>query len=191
MRLNLKEVRYLLGATEPGQCPKGQLPEIPIVGRSNVGKSSLINHLLQNRSLARVSSTPGKTRILNFYCIGEQLLLVDLPGYGYAKIPQQEWHQWIAAYFQQRTTIRCVWLLIDSRHPLSSLDQEMLAWLHLHALPVLILLTKSDKSTDADRLARRREIGEGSSQEPLAIIDYSIQNGAGRSKVLQWVQNNL
>ncbi len=181
----------MAGATDPSGCPKGKLPEIPIVGRSNVGKSSLINHLLQNRSLARVSATPGKTRILNFFSIGDQLLLVDLPGYGYAKVPHQEWHEWISAYFTSRTTIRVVWLLIDSRHPLSPLDREMIHWLHTQQLPVVVLLTKADKSSHADRAQRREEVRKESSQEPLAIIDYSIQDGEGRSKLLQWVQQHL
>jgi GTP-binding protein len=124
------------------------LPEVALVGRSNVGKSSLINHLLGSTGLARVSSTPGKTQTINFFAIDQKLAFVDLPGYGYAKVPKQvrnTWAQGLNDYFQNREPLRLILLLIDCRRSLTEEDLKMATWSAHHRKPLLIVFTKSDK----------------------------------------------
>ena len=124
------------------------LLEVALVGRSNVGKSSLINHLLGSSNLARVSSTPGKTQTINFFAIDQKLALVDLPGYGYAKVPKQirnTWAKGLNDYFQNRESLRLILLLIDCRRSLSEEDLAMATWSAHHGKSLLIVFTKSDK----------------------------------------------
>lgn len=124
------------------------LPEIALVGRSNVGKSSLINHLLGSSNLARISSTPGKTQTINFFAIDQQLALVDLPGYGYAKVPKHvrnTWAKGLQDYFESREPLRLILLLIDSRRAPTQEDLAMASWSASHRKPLLVVFTKSDK----------------------------------------------
>ncbi len=131
------------------RSPDGQiLPEIALVGRSNVGKSSLINHLLGSSNLARISSTPGKTQTINFFAIDQSLALVDLPGYGYAKVPKKVrlgWAKGLQEYFEKREALRLILLLIDSRRSPTQEDLAMASWCSHHRKPLLVVFTKSDK----------------------------------------------
>jgi GTP-binding protein len=139
---------YLLSAAKPSQFPPATLPEVAVSGRSNVGKSSLLNLLVGQNNLAKVSKTPGKTRTLNFFDVGSDWRLVDLPGYGYARLSQAETARWgkvIDAYLTERSTLAAVIQLIDSRHDPSRMDLEMIEWLRETQIPVIIALTKVDK----------------------------------------------
>jgi len=148
-RLCLGPVRFVLGAANLGQLPQGDRPEIAFAGRSNVGKSSLINAVLNRKSLARTSAEPGKTRELNYYDLGEgRLWLVDLPGFGYAKVSRQQTAKWIALtrqYLRGRASLRRVFLLIDSRRGFMESDLEIMRELDTAAVNYQIVLTKSDK----------------------------------------------
>jgi len=133
------------------------MPEIAVAGRSNVGKSSLINHLFNHKNLARVSSTPGKTQTLNFFEVDQKLILVDLPGYGYAKRPrevQKKWAQSIDTYFQHRPTLNLILLLIDSRHLPSKNDIAFGEWATHFRKPLLIIFTKSDMLPAQERMKK-------------------------------------
>lgn len=160
------------------------MPEIAIAGRSNVGKSSLINHLFNHKHLARVSSTPGKTQTLNFFDVDEQLILVDLPGYGYAKRGrevQQKWAESIDKYLQNRSNLALILLLIDSRHPPTKDDMAFAKWAtHFHK-PLLIIFTKCDMLSEHERIknteASLKLLGQSDS------IYYSIKDARSR-KVL-------
>jgi GTP-binding protein len=161
--------------------PKGKhLPEIAFVGRSNVGKSSLINHLLKQRNLAKTSSTPGKTQLLNFYLVDEKLLLVDLPGYGYAKAPTKKienWSQSIDAYLNSRSTLRLILILLDSRRDLSNEDFSMIHWAKSNNLAFLVLLTKTDKLSPVEmqsQVAKTRQILQ------CEVIPYTIKTNAAQ-----------
>jgi len=144
------QARFLSSAAELAQAPPDEGFEIAFAGRSNAGKSSAINVLCQQRNLARTSRTPGRTRLLNFFSLTPDRRLVDLPGYGYAKVAEdtkRRWQQLLELYLSQRRCLRGLVLLMDSRHPLKEFDRQMLEWCAQQRLPVHILLTKADKLT--------------------------------------------
>ena len=146
--LSIPAARFVLGAVAAQQFPDDTLAEVAFVGRSNVGKSSLLNCLLNRRNLARVSRTPGRTREINFFLVGERWWFVDLPGYGYASVAQQQrsvWDQLLDNYFGQRRNLRAVILLLDPRRGLTELDQELLTHLDQYGMPALPVATKVDK----------------------------------------------
>lgn len=143
-----RKAEFLTSAAKVSQCPDDNGWEVAFAGRSNAGKSSAINSLTQNHKLARTSKTPGRTQLINFFSVGEQQRIVDLPGYGYAKVPQklkQEWTKQMEAYLQERQSLRGLVLLSDCRHPLQPFDQQMLGWAAEADMPVHMLLTKCDK----------------------------------------------
>jgi GTP-binding protein len=145
---NFKNAKFLLSAPTVRQCPEDIGCEIAFAGRSNAGKSSAINCLTQNRSMARTSKTPGRTQLINHFEIEPGKRLVDLPGYGYAKVPKAvkaKWDRHLAEYLQMRQSLVGLILLMDIRHPLQEFDQQMLNWAAQAGLPVHILLTKADK----------------------------------------------
>ncbi len=139
---------FLTSAAEVSQAPPDEGYEVAFAGRSNAGKSSAINALCQQKSLARTSKTPGRTRLLNFFALDEERRLVDLPGYGYAKVAEsvkQQWQRSLAQYMEERRCLKGLILLVDCRHPLPDFDRQMLAWNVRNGLPTHVLLTKSDK----------------------------------------------
>ncbi|MBZ9566700.1 YihA family ribosome biogenesis GTP-binding protein [Modicisalibacter tunisiensis] len=149
-RLNYQTARFMTSAPTLGQCPADQGREVAFAGRSNAGKSSAINTLSRQKALARTSRTPGRTQLINFFSLAgdEACRLVDLPGYGYAKVPEavkREWQRHLADYLQRRGSLQGVVLLMDVRHPLSEFDEMMLGWADEQDMPVHILLTKADK----------------------------------------------
>ena len=153
-------------AVKPSQYPPGDLPEIAFVGRSNVGKSSLLNYLTGRKKLARVSGSPGKTRTINFYLINDDLRFVDLPGYGYAKVSKQitsEWDKMMADFFDNRKNLKKVVQLVDIRHEPTKLDVEMYDFLRSYGLSGLVCATKADKVSGNER------------QKSFAIIKKKLQ----------------
>ena len=145
---NYRHATFLTSASRLAQCPLDEGWEVAFAGRSNAGKSSAINSLTGNHKLARTSKTPGRTQLINFFTLTEQQRLVDLPGYGFAKVPaavKREWTRTLENYLQHRQSLRGLVLLMDVRHPLQPFDQQMLDWALAAAMPVHILLTKADK----------------------------------------------
>lgn len=145
-----QQATFLQSATTRKTLPPEGGLEIAFAGRSNAGKSSVINRVCAQKALARTSKTPGRTQLINFFRLPDGHFLVDLPGYGYAKVPEAvkaEWQKFIEAYLTQRNTLRGMVLVMDIRHPLTDYDQVMLQWAHSRALPVHILLNKADKLT--------------------------------------------
>ena len=158
-KVPFNQAQFIASAFDTKSFPKmltlggNPMPEIAIVGRSNVGKSSLINNLLRNGNLAKTSSTPGKTRSVNFFSIDEQLGLIDLPGYGYAKVPQamrQQWSEMIDYYLDRRPTLKLILLLIDSRRDPTEEDCALIQWASFHKKPMLLIFTKIDKLKEAE-----------------------------------------
>lgn len=146
--MNFNTVKFLISAQTLQQCPEDTGFEVAFAGRSNAGKSSAINTLTRNKGLARTSKTPGRTQLINYFEIEPEKRLVDLPGYGYAKVPKAikaKWDRNLAEYLQKRSSLIGMVLLMDIRHPLQDYDQQMLNWAAQASLPVHILLTKADK----------------------------------------------
>lgn len=144
----IKKVNFIKSTTNINDCPKPQYPEIALIGRSNVGKSSLINMICNHHKLAKVSETPGKTKTINHFLINENWYLVDLPGYGYAKASKTEkekFQQMIETYLSQRKTLKCTMVLLDSRLPFQNNDKKFIEWLVKKQLPFAVILTKTDK----------------------------------------------
>lgn len=170
----------------PSQLPPARLPEVAMAGRSNVGKSSLINCLLNRRSLARTSSQPGKTRTINFYLANQALYLVDLPGYGYARVSKGEkekWRRLLEGYLAERASLRGVLLVVDSRHPPAAADMQMYQWLQHYQRPLAVVATKVDKLRQRDvkpNLARLE------SAYSAPVIPFSAIKNSGNDQV--WLQ---
>ena len=173
---------FELAAGRSSQLPAGDLPEIVFSGKSNVGKSSLINKLLNRKNLARVSATPGKTATINFYRL-DQARLVDLPGYGYAKVSLAEkkrWAELVEGYFQQERNLALVVQLVDMRHPPTKDDLHMIEFLCDGGFPFLVALTKSDKLNQTERRQRLAALEEAfSDYEVLRLIPFSSVTGEG------------
>lgn len=190
----VKTATYVLTAFKPEQYPNHNLMEISFVGRSNVGKSSLINALVNQKNLARESGTPGKTRGLNFYNINQQLYFVDLPGYGYAKVSKAEkefWGRMIETYLNTRNQLNLIIMLVDIRHTPSSDDQMMYQWIIGQDKPNLVVATKLDKIPRGQiqkRLLDIREtlgLGEGDS-----LIPFSAETKQGRDEIWNKIREN-
>lgn len=146
--MKVTKAEFVISAVGPNQYPDDALPEIALAGRSNVGKSSLINRMIGRKNLARTSSTPGKTQHLNYYRINDGLYFVDVPGYGYAKVSKSQreaWGKMIEKYLMERETLKLVILIVDLRHPPSKDDELMYDWLKAYELPVCVVATKADK----------------------------------------------
>ena len=155
------EARFVAGAATPARIPPGSVAEVALAGRSNVGKSSLLNRLVGRRSLARVSKTPGRTQQINFFAIGDELMLVDLPGYGFAKVPLavvESWRRLVEAYLENRPQLRGVVVLVDSRRGLSDEDRELIDYLGSIEIECCVAATKIDKLKRSERAARIREL---------------------------------
>ena len=155
----LSQAQFMRAAARPADLPPPGPAEIAFAGRSNVGKSSAINALAGRRSLARTSKTPGRTQTINFYRLGDAARLADLPGYGYARVAKSmraQWAELIGAYLRGRSTLAAVVLIMDARHPLTPLDQQLVAWLEGRRL--LVLLSKADKLSRAEQAAVLKEV---------------------------------
>jgi len=144
----IKSAEFVCSNTDISRLPEPKLPEFAFIGRSNVGKSSLINALTRKKGLAKTSQTPGKTRLINHFIVNGDWYLVDLPGYGFAQVSKKdraEWERFIRAYLARRENLQCVFVLIDSRHEPQKIDLEFCRWLGENALPFLLVFTKADK----------------------------------------------
>ncbi|MFQ5988396.1 MAG: ribosome biogenesis GTP-binding protein YihA/YsxC [Candidatus Methylomirabilales bacterium] len=193
--MKVTSAEFVGSATGPRDFPKDRRPEIAFAGRSNVGKSSLLNRLLGRRKLARVSKTPGRTQTINFYRINGAFYFVDLPGYGYARVSEQirrSWAAMVEGYLRGREALRAVVVIVDARHPPTPLDQEMRTWLHAAHIPHLVVLTKVDKVSRTGR-PRIREIAMAAlkMRDPEELILFSAVTGEGERELWQRVAQYL
>ena len=190
--MKVTSAKFIASAATDASIPPGTLPEVAFIGRSNVGKSSLINSLLKVNGLARTSSSPGRTKALNFFLINDDLIFVDLPGYGFAKVSKterQEWGKLIEKYLAQRQSLVLCILIVDARHEPSPLDLQMKSWLEHFGLSFLVVTTKIDKlSANEQRASLTR------AQKALAtdrIISYSAVTGAGAKQLWDEIRASL
>lgn len=183
----IKQAEYIGSFVDFAQLPEDNLPEIALVGRSNVGKSSLVNKVLNRKKLAKSSSTPGKTRTINYYLVNGEWYFVDLPGYGFAKVSKAEkakWAKMIETYLTRRESLRGVIHLIDIRHPPTDNDIMMKDWLMNIELPVLVVATKADKISRGAQSKHLAQIRRGlDMQSGITPIAFSAETGQGVEEV--------
>jgi len=184
--MKIVSAEFVKSAFSLKDCPAGELPEVALAGRSNVGKSSFLNSLVNRKGLARTSNTPGRTRLINYFLINSSFYLVDLPGYGYAKVPvkmKQEWGALIREYLQKRRNLAGVVLLLDIRHQPSELDRQLYQWLQAAEIPFIVVTTKYDKLSKSQAINQirliRKELQLGA-EKPL--VAFSAKTGQGREE---------
>lgn len=190
----IKKAKFLLSQSKFGTFPQQGMQEIAMAGKSNVGKSSLINSLTRNSKLARTSSAPGKTRLINYYEINEDFLLVDLPGYGFAKAPkseQQNWAQMIEGYLTGSQNLKHVFHLVDIRHTPTREDQMMTEYLRHYDIPFSVIATKADKLSKAQRSRSIPVICRTLAVQPWEILTYSSEDLTSRDALLEKIEGIL
>lgn len=192
--MTIKKARFLLSQSAYGSFPQQGMQEIAMAGKSNVGKSSLINSLTCNSKLARTSSEPGKTRLINYYAINEEFLLVDLPGYGFARAPKSEQDRWarmIEGYLTGSQNLRHVFHLVDIRHAPTREDQMMTEYLRHYDIPFTVVATKADKLSKAQRSRSIPVICRTLVVQPWEILTYSSEDLTGREALLEKIESIL
>lgn len=192
--LKIRSVEFVGSVADPEAPVPDDLPQVAFSGRSNVGKSSLINTLLRRtRSrIARVSGEPGKTQTLNFFRVNDDFFLVDLPGYGFAKVPdkvREKWKTLIEGYLSREGRIKGVVHLVDARHDPSPLDRQMLDYLSALKLPTLVVITKVDKLKRSQRKEQLRKIGEVLALDREQVLPFSSKTGEGREELLASIEH--
>ncbi len=190
----IKQARFLISNTDVKKCPEPDRPEYAFIGRSNVGKSSLINMLVGQNSLAKVSVRPGKTQLINHFIIDESWYLVDLPGYGYAKIAlsvKEKFQKLISRYIIDRENLYCLFVLIDIRHKAQLIDIEFITWLGENHIPFAIIFTKADKlgkvAAEKNVAAYSKELSEIWDELPPILVSSS-HNGTGREEIISFIE---
>lgn len=192
--MKILSAEFVKGATKPSEYPLGNFPEVAFAGKSNVGKSSLINTLVSRKSLAKTSARPGKTQMINFFRVNDKISFVDLPGYGYAKVSlqvQKGWKPMVESYLQTRPTIRLVVVILDARRGASAEDLSLLDWLEHHRLPFLMVLTKADKLSQIDRARQKRNLTENPLLAEREYLFFSAATGEGKEELWKKIQETL
>ncbi len=187
----IKQAKFLTSAQNLSQCPNYNLPEITLLGRSNVGKSSFINALTNNSKLAKTSNKPGKTRLINLFGINEQFIIADLPGYGYAKVSKEMQNQWqknLEEYLLKRDTLKLLIQFIDSRHEIQKNDLQMQEWLEYNGLNSIVIATKIDLTPKSKLLPTINNLKKVTKRE---VLPFSINDKRYNEKILNYIENTL
>jgi GTP-binding protein len=193
--MEVKEAQFIVSNTDVAKCPAPDRPEYAFIGRSNVGKSSLINMLANKKTMAKTSGKPGKTRLINHFLINKEWYLVDLPGYGYANVPKAErlkWEKFLKKYILKRENLYCLFVLIDSRHEAQNVDLDFLEWLGISGIPFSIIFTKTDKlrpeELEANLKAYEQKLFETWETMPGYFIS-SAEKGVGKDEILGFIED--
>ena len=193
--MKIKSAEFVVSNSKVDLCPKSSLPEYAFIGRSNVGKSSLINMLTGRKALAKTSAKPGKTQLINHFLINKNWHLVDLPGYGYAQVSKSTkkvFQKFITAYFEKREQMVCAFVLIDSRHKPQAIDMEFMQWLGEHGIPFCIIFTKADKlktkALEKNINNYQAEMLQYWEEMPEFFIT-SASSSIGKDEVLEYIEN--
>ena len=179
----IKSAEFVISAVRPQQYPAEELPEFAFAGRSNVGKSSLINTLVSRRKLVQTSSTPGKTRLINFFRVNDALMFVDLPGYGYARVSEEERRKWrpmIEQYLSRRENLKAVVLILDIRRTPNEEDAQLLNWLARREVAAVLVVTKADKLSKTSQLKQLKIIAGALETDPDELVLFSAKSRLGR-----------
>ncbi|CAN2044597.1 putative GTP-binding protein EngB [Candidatus Magnetomoraceae bacterium gMMP-1] len=190
----IKSTNFVTSAVKPSQYPPANMPEIAFAGRSNVGKSSLINTILNRKRLARTSSTPGRTQLVNFFCINDSVSFVDLPGYGYANVPKKikkEWSVMIETYLKTRKNLEGVVLILDIRRIPKDGDINFIDWLGMYKIPSLLILTKIDKLSKSKQIKQKNIIASTLSIDSENLILFSAKSRQGKDIVWEALDDQL
>ena len=190
----IRSAKFVCSAVTPGQYPPDDLPEVAFAGRSNVGKSSLINKILNRKKLVRTSKTPGRTQLLNFFEINELWRFVDLPGYGYARVPvevQKRWRPMVESYLTTRVNLRGMVWLLDIRREVSKEDLHLWDWLQAKQVPVIIVVTKADKLSKNKRNKQAASIAKSLGRKAQELIQFSATSGEGKDEIWQALRQVL
>ncbi|AGA58675.1 MAG: YihA family ribosome biogenesis GTP-binding protein [Thermobacillus sp.] len=193
--MKIVSTEFVIGAVRHEQLPEDGLPEIALAGRSNVGKSSLINRMIERKNLARTSSQPGKTQQLNFYRVNGSLYFVDFPGYGYAKVSKAQrakWGRFIESYIRERKQLKLQLLIVDLRHPPTEDDRLMYDWLRHFGIPTCVVATKADKVPRTRRERHLRVVRETLGMTPdVPLVMFSSETGEGREELWNIVRQAI
>jgi GTP-binding protein len=190
--MKIKSAEFVTSAVKPAQYPAAEFPEIAFAGRSNVGKSSLINTLVNRKRLVKTSTTPGRTQLINFFIINADLMLVDLPGYGYAKVPaavKKQWGPMIETYLSGRPSLKAVVLLMDLRRTPGIEELAFMDWLQQYGVASVPVLTKADKLSKTEQIKQRKRIAEALERTPESLILFSAKTGLGRETIWRQLEN--
>ncbi|HQP24824.1 MAG TPA: ribosome biogenesis GTP-binding protein YihA/YsxC, partial [Smithellaceae bacterium] len=193
--MKITSAEFIKSAVWPPQYPPATLPEIAFVGRSNVGKSSLMNTLVGRKQLAKTSQTPGRTQLINFFSINKAMSFVDLPGYGFARVPRsvkKDWGDMIETYLRERQNLAMVVFILDLRRDPSDDDLSLLDWLEYYRIPFTVILTKSDKLSNNQAIARKRMIEKllGGKTQQVTML-FSAKTQKGREELWKMIENHL
>lgn len=191
--MKLINAKFVKSATKPQDYPKAPLPEIAVAGRSNVGKSSLLNDLFGTKNLVKTSATPGKTQLINFFSVNDETMFVDLPGYGYAEVPlsvRKKWGPMMEAYFQQREQLKLMLLLLDIRRIPNEDDLQMAEWALHHEIPLVLVITKVDKVKVNEKKANTVKILNAFNIDNLHSIHYSVKSRVGKVELTALLRNH-
>ncbi|MGD0845626.1 MAG: ribosome biogenesis GTP-binding protein YihA/YsxC [Geobacteraceae bacterium] len=190
----IKSTEFIKSAAKPGHYPPADFPEIAFAGRSNVGKSSLINVLVNRKNLVRTSSTPGRTQLINFFAVNGQFSLVDLPGYGYARVPlavKKEWGPMMETYLSTRPNLRGVVLIFDIRRTPVAQDRQMIDWLRSYDIPPLLVVTKCDKVSRNERARQAAVIADSLGVERGELTFFSTITREGKDEIWTRIERVL
>lgn len=194
MSFKIKSACYFKSFADLSKIPENTFPQIAFAGRSNVGKSSVLNALTNKKNLAKISSTPGKTRLLNFFLINDKIHFVDLPGYGYArtsKSTQRSWKSLAEGYLKNSQNLKGIVQIIDIRHPPFESDLQLLEWLDFYQKKSLVVLTKADKLSRSNVILNQKKTAEELQKNLDSIVIFSAKTGEGKDKVLKWISSAI
>jgi GTP-binding protein len=192
--LRAVSAEFVTSAAKPSQYPQGEKPEIAFAGRSNVGKSSLINILVNRKRLVKTSRTPGRTQLINFFDIDGRITFVDLPGYGYAKVPpeiRKKWGPMVTTYLSSRGNLKAVALLMDIRRTPGTEEVGFIGWLNHYRLPALLVLTKADKLSRTRQLKQQRAVADALQVTPDSLIRFSAKTRQGKAQLWEAIEGLL
>ena len=193
--MKIISAEFMISAVSDQQYPSGALPEIAFVGRSNVGKSSLINSMLNRKKLVKTSATPGKTQMINFFDVNHEFICADLPGYGFAKVPkavQKKWQSLVEHYLINRENLRTVIFIIDIRRKPTDLDLHMQEWLEQYEVDYILVATKADKLSQAEQSKQLKQIRQAFLKDTKQeLIAYSSKNQRGRKELWKLLQKRI
>jgi GTP-binding protein len=190
----IKSAEFVTSAVKPSQYPAEELPEFAFAGRSNVGKSSLINALVNRKHLVKTSSTPGRTQLINFFKINDVLTFVDLPGYGYARVPaavKKKWGPMIETYLSGRRTLKAVVVILDIRRTPRQEEQNLIEWLKHHSIARIPVLTKADKLSKTKQAKQRAAVADALAMDRSDLILFSAKSRLGREDLWQVIEKQL